>query len=101
MTTNTTTNQTSLIDLMAAAMTNHTTEQLLEIINALRDSRDTNERIVKFGAYEVLEARYPAIVPMLEEWCSNVDDDRTYETMTIDAVIAVANRVQFVNLNSK
>lgn len=87
-----TTDQPTLITLMAAAMTNHTTEQLLEIIDALRDSRDTNERIIKFGAYEVLEARYPAIVPMLEEWCSDVEDDRTYETMAIDAVRAIISK---------
>lgn len=89
---NTTTDQPTLITIMAAAMTDHTTEQLLEIIDALRDSRDTNERIVKYGAYEVLEARYPAIVDTLEEWCSDLEDDRDYETMTIDAVRAIISK---------
>lgn len=96
-----TTNQPTPIETMAAAMSGIDTERLLEIIAELRDVDGIDERIVKYGAYEVLEARYPAIVPMLEEWCSDLEDDRDYETMTIDAVIAVANRVQFVNLISK
>lgn len=90
MTTNTTT-QPTVIERLAEMVSNHTTEQLAEMITEietldLTEGIDPNRKLVKFAIYQVIEQRNPAIVPILEAWCDDLNDDRTYTQMVIDAL---------------
>lgn len=90
MTTNTTT-QPTVIERLAQMVSNHTTEQLAEMITEietldLTEGIDPNRKLVKFAIYQVIEQCNPAIVPILEAWCDDLDDDRTYTQMVIDAL---------------
>jgi hypothetical protein len=80
------TTNTTPIQMIAEAMTGYTTAQLLDIVAELKNSTDENERIVKYGAYEVIEQRNPDIVPVLEAWCDDVNDVRGYADMLLAAV---------------
>ncbi len=81
-----TTNTNTPIQMLADAMTGYSTAQLLDIVAELANSRETNERLVKYAAYEVIEGRNPEVVNILEEWCDNVLDPRDYSTMLADAL---------------
>lgn len=81
-----TTNTNTPIQMLADAMTGYTTAQLLDIVAELANSRETNERLVKYAAYEVIEGRNPEVVDILEEWSENVLDPRDYSTMLADAL---------------
>ena len=90
MTTNTT-NQPTIIDRLANMVSNHTTEQLAEMLTEiemldLTEGVDSNRRLVKFGIYQVIEQRNPAIGSILETWCSDLNDDRSYSEMVVDAL---------------
>lgn len=81
-----TTNTNTPIQMLADAMTGYTTAQLLDIVAELANSREANERLVKYAAYEVIEGRNPEVVVILEAWCDDVTDARDYSTMLADAL---------------
>jgi quinol monooxygenase YgiN len=80
------TTNTNTITVLAEAMTGHPTSDLLAIVAQLKNSTTVEERMVKFAAFEVIEARNPDVVPMLEAWCSDDNDDRDYADMLADAI---------------
>jgi len=85
------TNQPTVIDRLADMISNHTTAQIAEMVAEietldLTEGIDPNRKLVKFACYEIIERRNPGIVPILETWCSDLDDDRTYTQMVLDAL---------------
>ena len=89
--TSTTNTQPTVIQRLAHMVSNHTTEQLAEMITEietldLTEGKDENRTLVKFAIYEVIEQRNPGIVPILETWCDDLNDDRTYTQMVIAAL---------------
>ena len=90
MTTNNTT-QPTIIERLANMVSNHTTEQLADMITEietidLTEGKNENRALVKFAIYQVIEQRNPGIAAFLDIWCSDLNDDRTYTQMVIDAL---------------
>jgi len=86
-----TANQPTVIDRLAEMISNHTTEQIAEMIAEIEtldgtDGTDPNRTLVKFACYEIIERRNPGIAPILEAWSSDLDDDRTYTQMMLSAL---------------
>lgn len=75
---------TTVIGLMAQAMTVYNTEQLIDIIRTIEAGAQTeDERIIKFAAHEVIENRHPEIGPILD---SRIDEELTYTDLVVDVL---------------
>jgi hypothetical protein len=68
----TTTTATTIIGTMAAALENHTTQQLLEIAQECQRQDDQDTRLIKFAAMDIIEARNPAVIPAMQAWCNDL-----------------------------
>jgi hypothetical protein len=68
----TTTTATTIIGTMAAALENHTTQQLLEIAQECQRQDDQDTRLIKFAAMDIIEARNPAVIPAMQAWCNDM-----------------------------
>ena len=89
--TSTTNTQPTVIQRLAHMVSNHPTEQLAEMITEietldLTEGKDTNRTLVKFAICEVIEQRNPGIATILDIWCDDLNDDRSYSQMVIDAL---------------
>lgn len=61
------------------------TDQTLNTVDRVSDEARTL-REIRASLYSTLEARFPHVEAVLEDWAMNVEDERTYTEVLLDAV---------------
>lgn len=66
------------------------TDTLLQAVALLdHDHATPDERIVRAAMFETLEARYPAVDPIMEAWTLDLDNTLTYAQALTHAIAEV------------
>lgn len=80
-----TTAHKTIFDHMADAMRDYDLDRLIDIIHQLESApMGEDERIIRTAAHQVIEDRYPEIVPILE---ARIDEELTYTELVISTLI--------------
>lgn len=58
---------------LAAAMADRTDVELLDLLVFLGPGHTTEERLIEFAIAEVVEARHPELVQILDDWSTDLD----------------------------
>ena len=80
---------TTIIGTMTAILENHTTQQLLEVAQECQRRDDQDTRLIKFAAMDIIEARNPAVIPAMQDWCK----DMTVTTAYVDQLAVELTKI--------
>ncbi len=80
----------TILDTLRAKTDTMPTDTLLEAV-ALLDKAETteDERIVRAAMFETIEARFPAVEPIMEAWALDLDSTATYAQALAAAIVEV------------
>lgn len=80
----------AIIETLRSHTDNMSTETLLEGIALLDKTTATgDERLVRAAMFQTLEARFPAVEPIMNQWAEDLESTTTYAQALAAAVAEV------------
>ena len=81
----------TMIDQLKEKMWSYPTELLMDIARECQELNSDDHRVVKYAAFEVIEWRHPLVVPIMVDWCNDLNKTETY----VEMLALALNQINF------
>lgn len=80
-----------MIDQLKEKMWSYSTEMLMDIARECHGINNDDHRVIKYATFEVIEWRHPLVVPIMVDWCNDLNKTETY----VEMLALALNQINF------